>query len=59
MAFEVVVGVNGRVWVKAAQAPYTVLICNAIVRVADMDVAAGVAVVRKLMATVGSRMNQG
>lgn len=53
MAFEVVVGLNGRVWVKADQAPYTVLICNAIARVADMEVAAGVAAVRKLMAQVG------
>ncbi|KAK1866593.1 hypothetical protein I4F81_009109 [Pyropia yezoensis] len=34
-------------------APYTVLICNAIARVADMEVAAGVAAVRKLMAQVG------
>lgn len=52
MAFEVVVGLNGRVWVKADQTPYTVLICNAILRVADMEVAAGVAAVRKLMAQV-------
>ncbi|GAB0496041.1 hypothetical protein MMPV_007351 [Pyropia vietnamensis] len=52
MSFEVVVGLNGRVWIKADQTPYTVLICNAIARVADMEVAAGVAAVRKLMAQV-------